>query len=383
MTRHSKIGLIALVPDSWDGYWQPRHQVVSRLSDYFTCVWMPPAVEWRQALKAVARGRKRLGGRRVRPRLIDYRSDLWPPKFYRPGWLARASLRARFARARRLLAREGCTQTIVYIWRPQYGEALDLMEFDLSCYHIDDEYRFSAEEAPFDDAEKRLIQRVDHVFIHSPALMKKKGALNPNTSFAPNGVDYAAFSTAVPEPDDLAPIQRPRIGYCGIIKDQLDWPLISSLVAELPQCAFVFVGPINPGHPETVRSTRELSQRENVHFLGGKTVAELARYPQHFDVCIMPYKIDGYTRYINPLKFYEYLAGGRPIVSSRIESLLEFGGYLELCEDAADWRAAIDKSLGRGPNLPEQVARRQSLAEQYDWDHVVRRIAETMISRLH
>lgn len=381
MTPRTDIGLIALVPDPWDGFWQPRHQVVSRLSRYFQVVWMPPAVEWRRLFDALRSG-KRFGARPVRPRLIDYPNDLWLPRFYRPRGLARATFRARLLRARKLLAAAGCTRTIVYIWRPEFGEALDLVEFDLSCYHIDDEYRFSAEEIPFDDAERRLIQRVDQVFIHSPALMKKKGALNPNTAFAPNGVDYAAFSTAAPEPDDLAPIPRPRIGYCGIVKDQLDWPLISSLVAAFPRCAFVFVGPINPSHPETVRAARELSQRGNVHFLGGKSVAELARYPQHFDLCIMPYKIDGYTRYINPLKFYEYLAGGRPIVSSRIESLIEFAGYLALCETPAEWRAAIDKSLGREANAPGESARRKALAAQYDWDHVVRRIAETMVARL-
>jgi glycosyltransferase involved in cell wall biosynthesis len=256
------------------------------------------------------------------------------------------------------------------------------MEFDLSCYHIDDEYRFSAEEDAGDEEEMRLIRRVDQVFIHSPALMKKKGSLNPHTTFAPNGVDYAAFSTAGPEPVDLAPIPKPRIGYCGVIKDQLDWPLIGWLVEEFPGCAFVFVGPINAGHPETVRHTRELSRRGNAHFLGGKSVAELARYPQHFDLCIMPYKIDGYTRYINPLKFYEYLAGGRPIVSARLESLLEFAGYLELCDDAGQWRTAIANSLRPEASRPEEVARRRALAERYDWGHVVRRIAETMISRL-
>jgi hypothetical protein len=82
--------------------------------------------------------------------------------------------------------------------------------YDLSIYHIDDEYSFSPTEVEMSSAERTLLTSVDQVFIHSPGLMEKKGLFNPNTEFVPNGVSYASFATPGAEPDDLRDIPHPR-----------------------------------------------------------------------------------------------------------------------------------------------------------------------------
>ena len=190
----------------------------------------------------------------------------------------------------------------------------------LVCYHIDDEYSFSEVEAPLNDQELQLIRRADQVIVHSPALFERKGHLSPRTAMMPNGVDYAAYSRLAPDPDDLAPIPHPRIGYTGTIKRQLNWDLLLTLVARHPEWSFVFVGPVNP-HPDIDVAIKEMARRPNVHFLGFKTVEKLSAYPQHFDTCIMPYLANDYTKYIYPLKLHEYLASGTPVVGTRIRSL--------------------------------------------------------------
>jgi glycosyltransferase involved in cell wall biosynthesis len=375
-----EVGVLALVPDRWDWQWQPRHQVMTRLARYFSVLWMNPAEGWRSL------GLRKLSTRREVTPLAEQgfvvrTPSPFLPELYSPHWLARLTLRKRLEQARKSLLRKGCKKIILYLWRPEFAAALDCIPYDLSCYHIDDEYSFSAVDQPVPEAELRLIKNVDQVFIHSPALLEKKGKINSHTSFAPNGVNFDAHARSVPAPADIADIPHPRIGYSGYIKKQLDWPLLLQLTARHPEWSFIFVGASNT-HPEIVASIRELSGRKNVSFLGSKTAQELSRYPQHFDVCIMPYRRDNYTRYIYPLKLHEYLASGKPVVGTPIASLESFRGFVRLPETTDEWSSALTDALGPSANTTEQRTARQALAKQHDWVILVHNIALAMAQQL-
>src|SRR5229473_4385417 len=376
-----EVGVLALVPDHWGWQWQLRHRVLTRLARYFPVVWMNPAEDWRRSLDF-----RNLLARREQTPVTEngffvHTSAPYLPEFYSPHWLARLSFRKRLEHARDLLLRKGCKKVILYLWRPEFAEALDSIPHDLSCYHIDDEYSFSAVDRTIPEAELHLIKNVDQVFIHSPALLEKKGKINPHTSFTPNGVDFDAYAQPVQEPDDLRKIPHPRIGYSGHIKRQLDWQLLRDLTARHPNWFFVFVGSTN-AHSEILGHVEELSRRKNVRFLGSKTALQLAAYPQHFDVCIMPYRNDDYTKYIYPLKLHEYLASGRPVVGTPIPSLVAFRDSVRLPENAEQWTVAIAQSLEPMANTMESRAARQALAKSHDWNILVRRIAQTMANRL-
>ena len=126
----------------------------------------------------------------------------------------------------------------------------------------------------------------------------------------------------------------------------------------------------------------QMAQRPNVHFLGGKPTERLGAYPQNFDVCIMPYHLDDYTKYIYPLKLHEYLAGGRPVVSSPICSVMDFSDIVATASSVEDWSKAVQNALSKGENTPEKVAQRQKVAEQHDWDVLARRVAQVILARL-
>ncbi len=280
-----------------------------------------------------------------------------------------------------MLLRQGCKTIILYVWRPEFLSSLSGLSFERACYHIDDEYTFSDIDGPVDAVERQLIETVDQVFIGSPGLMAKKGTLNTHTAFAPNGTDYAAFAADSPQPADIASIPHPRIGYTGVIKRQLDWSLLKRLPVAEPKWSFVFVGPVQE-HPGTQAAVHDLSRHPNVHFLGFKTPQQLGAYPQHFDVCVMPYRVDGYTKYIYPLKMHDYLASGRPVVTAPIRSVEEFGDVLTLVSQADGWPAAISEALEPSANTPERRRARQAVARRYDWDLLVGRMARTMAARL-
>src|SRR5262249_12846752 len=285
----SDIGVIALVYQHWNSGGRGAHQVLTRLARYFHVVWVDPAHEWRQTLKRPGLSLPKTIRAAQSQSFRVYAPDFWLPKLYRPEWLATYTFNQRLKRARSLLLRRGCRKIILYLWHYQFAAALFSIPFDLSCYHINDEYSFSEVELPMEKAEAELIAAVDQVFITSPGLLERKGMINAHTLFIGQGVDYHSYATTAPEPGDIASIPHSRIGYAGVLKKQINWSLLLHLTQQHPEWSFVFIGPRAP-HCEVSRAIYELAGRRNVHFLGLKTVHDLVVYPQHFDICIMPYQ---------------------------------------------------------------------------------------------
>jgi glycosyltransferase involved in cell wall biosynthesis len=377
-----EIGVVALVPDQWGSQWQLRHQVLSRLTTYFQVVWMNYPPGWREFVSVRHERRRRTANSPTLPTGLQiYQPELWLPNLGRPTWLARLTSRQRLERAHSLLQARGCKKCALYLWRPEFAGTLEQLPHDLSIYHIDDEYSFSNAETEITPAERRLLESVGQVFIHSPAMMQKKGRFNRNTEFVPNGVDYRSFATPVSEPADLRQIPYPRIGYVGRLKQTLDWSLLLELSTAHPGWSFVFVGPKAP-HREIDGPLDEMSRRANVYFLGGKPAHCLGAYPQHFDVCIMPYHVDGYTKYIYPLKMHEYLASGTPVVSSAIRSVEDFRHVIDVASTREEWSNSLEHALSEEENTPERRDQRQAVAREYDWDALVQRIACILAAHL-
>jgi glycosyltransferase involved in cell wall biosynthesis len=171
------------------------------------------------------------------------------------------------------------------------------------------------------------------------------------------------------------------VGYVGLIKSQLDLPLLQGLARRHPGWSFVLVGPLPDKEPLAGR-VRQLSQLPNVHLLGPKSVSALPAYAQHLDVCLLCYAMDDYTKYIYPMKLHEYLATGRPVVGTPIRSLQGFDDVITLARTPAEWSNAIAKALEPRAQAPALVGARRAVAQEHDWDRIVREIACTMAKRL-
>jgi glycosyltransferase involved in cell wall biosynthesis len=368
-------GIIALVPDRWDDICMPRHQVMRRLAAHFPVVWIEPTAHWREFLRpAGSHFMERDHWCSPVPGLEVLSPGFRHPTFVRPGWRRTAAMRSRLATARQRLIDRGAQRIVLYLWRDEFEDALDLVPHDLNCYHIDDEYTFSEVEVPIPARETRVLKRVDQVIVHSEALLAKKGGINPHTVHIPNGVDFRAFSTPCGEPADLAAVPHPRIGYVGVIKKQLDLDLLVRLARARPGYSFVLVGPIMnvAGKEQQVAALRSLP---NVFMLGYKSTATLPAYVQHLDVCLMCYEVNAYTKYIYPLKLHEYMAAGQPVVSAQIDAVLAYKGLVNLAGTDIEWLQDIDTSLGPMGRLPEIVLARKKAAQQHDWENLIDRIA--------
>ena len=140
----------------------------------------------------------------------------------------------------------------------------------------------------------------------------------------------------------------------------------------------MFVGSVR--HPEIADRVKRIGRLTNVHMLGGKSSTDLARYPQHFDVCLMPYRNDEYARFIYPLKLHEYLASGTPTVATPIRSLESFFSVVEFANQPSEWSAAIEKALS--DNSQDRRLERQAVAREHDWENLVYKIAQHMADSL-
>jgi glycosyltransferase involved in cell wall biosynthesis len=374
------IGIIAMVPDQWSAPWQTRHYLLRELSAYFHVVWCNPVPEWRNA-KLDSRFRPWSRSQKQSESMIEHTANSLFPRLYRPDALASFFERSRINAAKSSLGTIGIRKWILYLWLPDFAPSLGATSYDLTVYHIDDEYSFASDDPPIDPIEADLLSNVDQVIIHSRTLMEKKGKLNPNTIRVPNGVNYEAYSQPRPEPADLKDIPHPRMGYVGYIKTHIDLGLHIALAQARPDWHFVFVGPVGALEGDADKA-ETLFGLKNVHYLGGKPPSELPGYSQHFDVCLMGYKVDNYTKYIYPLKMHEYLATGNPVVGSPIPAIMEFADIIETADTIEGWLAALERGLSAQAKSPEGRALRQAAAKAHDWQVLASNVAGLFCRRL-
>lgn len=310
-----------------------------------------------------------------------YRPSRWLGEYFRPSWLVRAVRQQRLTGALDELRRAGCTHPVLYLWRPEFSYTITAHPWAMTLYHVDDEYSFSETVAETPPHEMHVLRSVDQVIVHSPGLLSRKGQINPRTALIPNGVDYDAFSQPQPAPDDLRSIPRPRIGYVGVIKRQLDLELILQLARRHPEYSFVFVGPIV--HPDRIGGIlQQLRAEPNVHLLGNKNVRELPAYTQHLDVGLLCYRVNDYTNCIYPLKLHEYLASGIPAVSSAITAVVEHSSVVTIAHGVDEWSGALAVSLAREARSSESVARRRDTARAHDWNRIAMQVHDLILRRL-
>ena len=387
--KDNKIGVLAFVPDRWGDLWQSRHYVMRGLSQYFKVLWVSPPTYWQSWLTGEASAS--LSGRglcKVSGSFWTYAPYLpadYKPHYTRGGLVAGGFRRyhalwkkMHVARIRHLLRQMGVDRLILYVWRPEFAWTLGRFSEALTCYHIDDEYSFNpAEDMPISAEEMLLLRRSDIVFIHSRTLLQKKGMINPNTHYMPNGVDFERYrrvmESQADEPQDLKNIPRPRIGYVGYIKRHIDLPLLLAIARARRDWSIVLIGPVRNEHAEIADDVARLQQEPNVHFLGGKTQAEIPAYIKGLDVCLLCYRETNYTKYIYPMKLHEYLACGKPVVATPLDNLKEFASVLRFAETPADWLAEISAALCEtNTHLADE---RMSVAAQNSWAARVETIA--------
>ena len=231
------------------------------------------------------------------------------------------------------------------------------------------------------DLERDLVGLADVVFTGGYSLYEAKRGWHVNIHPFPSSVDRQHFAaarnlTAADQPADQKDIPSPRLGFYGVIDERMDLELVAALADTHPEWSLVMVGPVVKIDPA------DLPRRDNIHYLGGKTYPELPVYLSGWDVALMPFAINESTRFISPTKTPEYLAGGKPVVSTAIIDVRRHYGDLEgvaVCDTYAEFITACETALALPKNrtAPWMKAVDAALAD-LSWDNTQSRMASLL-----
>ncbi len=218
--------------------------------------------------------------------------------------------------------------------------------------------------------ERELLALADVVFAGGPKIWEAKRRLNSNCFCFGCGVEQEHFGRArdpvLTLPENVARLPRPILGYFGVVDERIDYDLLGELADATPG-SVVMVGPWTKVDPQT------FPQRPNLHWLGGRPYAELPTYAKSFDVCLMPFAINEATDFINPTKALEYMATGRPIVSTPVQDVVrQYSEIVTIGLGREDFINACREAAAQ-PNLL-QIARGLALAERSSWESIVRQL---------
>ena len=277
----------------------------------------------------------------------------------------------------------GMRREWLWTYNPLTTEFFDFSTYNYCIYHCVDEIK-AQPGMPVDtleQAEKELAQKVDVIFTTSPQLTATRSAWNKNTHYLPNVADFNHFSTAQSEltkiPQDLTEIPNPRIGFIGAISGyKIDFQLVRQVAQARPDWSIVLIGDIGEGDPWTDSSV--IKGISNIHFLGPRPYNSLPAYLKGFDVALLPNNVNEYTDSMFPMKFFEYLAAGKPVVSVNLKAIKEFSDVVSIALTADEFTTAIADAL---IDDTQSLDKRLATAKKYTYETRTKRMLDIIDNR--
>ncbi len=291
---------------------------------------------------------------------------------------------------RRAARRLGMRRPILWAYVPQAEGLIEVLDPALVVYHCVDDIAAQAgiDGASFRAVERRFVDRANLVLASAPALANRmrelvaRGSGEASVVETPNVADTALFATALqPGPVDPAiqALPRPRIVFTGaIVTTKLDLPLLVDLARARPQWSFALVGPVGPGDPRA--DVSELAREPNIHLLGHRAYDALPAVLRGSDAGVIPYAQNTLTQSIFPMKVYEYLAAGLPVVATTLPALAEVAA-VATAADAGDMARLLEEALAR--DTPEHRRERSAAAAAHSWERRLEEIGAAVAAVEH
>jgi glycosyltransferase involved in cell wall biosynthesis len=248
---------------------------------------------------------------------------------------------------------------VVWTYHPYMLDSIATLRRGPLVYHCVDDIAAipGVDVDAFRSAQQALLGQCEAVFTTAMSLKEVCLPFNRNTHFFGNVVDDAHFGEARadgPLPAELAAIPEPRLVYHGVLSDfKVDFPLLMQTAEARPQWQWVIIGEEREGQRSELLA--QLARLPNVHLLGYRSYESLPQYLRGMRVGVLPTLLNEYTRSMFPMKFYEYLAAGLPVVSTPLDFAKEPRAGLEVGGNADAFIAAIEKQLARGKLSAEEA----------------------------
>jgi len=273
---------------------------------------------------------------------------------------------------------------IIWTYMPNSADLIDklgerkLLVYD--CVDEHSEYSGLINKETMTVMENDLMAECDVVFVTAQGLYDAKKDLARSIHYSPNAADISHFMKAQDPativPNEIASIPGSIVGFVGVIQDWIDLGLVREIAVTHPEWSVVMVGPVGVGI-----DVSPLRSLPNVYLLGRKDVRELPNYIKAFDVCINPFKINDLTDKVSPLKFYEYLASGKPIVSVKMPGVDSFSDVIETADNSEGFINGIERAIKE--ETPGKLKARLARALENSWESRVEFMSDKILEKLN
>jgi glycosyltransferase involved in cell wall biosynthesis len=275
---------------------------------------------------------------------------------------------------RRDFAQLGLRLPVLIAGLPHAADVLGRLPSQLVVYHCADDYasvRGFPSTLPALEAD--LCRRADLVVTTSETLCQTRAQFNPHTYWIPNGADIEHFSTPATPAPELSKARGPIVGFVGGLSEWVDLDLVASLARQRPEWTFVLVGPASI-------DTSAIGSLPNVRLLGPRAYADLPAYLAAMDIGLIPFKRTEVTFHADPIKAYEYLAAGLPVVATDMPALRRLSRVVSLADSAEGFVDAIQSAIAAGRDSGR--AERQAEAQRHSWTSRFDRFTQLVDERL-
>lgn len=358
----------------WGPIRQRPQQIALQLATTNRVLFVEPMISLVSQLARLLRQNR---GRPLTPGLREIQSGLFlytPPPFLpfslRSEQVNSINKKLLLRYLRKTLSALGFDRPIVVLSHPSHHEVIGRLGEEAVFYDCMDHYTAlpdrRANPSVLDTMERKLLEKVDLVFVTSERLQNAIGRYGAKGVIVRNGVDithFAPHNSRYSRPDEeLADIPRPIIGYIGCIDSWFDGDAIASLAASCPSLSIVLVGPV-----QDRAIVRQLRFSPNVYFLGPKPYMELPSYLDAFAVCLIPFQVNELTRAVNPVKLYEYFATGKPVVTAALDEIKRYQDIVRIYETREELIEQVERALKEQDQALSRL--RVRVAGENTWRH--------------
>ncbi|MBE8725986.1 glycosyltransferase [Flavobacterium hungaricum] len=258
---------------------------------------------------------------------------------------------------------------IGWFYSPSFCPLLESLDFDIIVYDCMDELSlFKGAPAHLINQEKYLIANADIIFTGGKSLYESKKQFHANVHCFPSSVDVQHFAQAqngIAPAADISNLQSPIVGYYGVIDERIDLELLHETAKKMPDASFVMIGPL------AKIEEADLPKEPNIHYLGMKSYNELPHYLKVFDIAMMPFALNDATKYISPTKTLEYMAAGKPIISTKITDVVrDYMLCVNLVETSDEFCEKITQ-ITNDKDLFTMELQYLKILNKTSWDHTV------------
>lgn len=256
--------------------------------------------------------------------------------------------------------------TVGWFYSASFLPLLDYFSFETVIYDCMDELSlFKGAPQKLVEQEQRLMHKADIVFTGGKSLYESKVQHHDNVHCFPSSVDRDHFAHAlngIALPEDIASIAGPIVGYFGVIDERIDLALLNETALLKPELSFVMIGPL------AKIGEHDLPRLHNIHYLGMKDYNELPGYLKAFSIAMMPFALNDATKYISPTKTLEYMAAGKPIISTAIHDVVrDYSENVSIISTSDEFSEAIDMLLFKAGNVVD-IVDYEEILEKTSWD---------------